>query len=431
MTSLDATALAMGSGDVVRPLHNGYGFSSIPATIRGLLTAGRSAMGEGLAPDVMGNVPDRADQVILVLVDGMGWNQLARAQSRGAALREFFATGCVSRLTAQFPSTTAAHVTSLMSGEPVGRHGLYEWYVHEPAIDDVLETFLFSRARLKRAETLREEGVDPRAVYRFPRFADRLRSEGVETHIYQPGRFSGSTYNKYACAGADLFPWFTHAECVVELGRRVREIRAAGRRAWHYVYFPEYDSLVHHHGTSSESAFIMLEQIIRLIHEHVAMPLGSGGASDGDVVMMVTADHGAVDVDRSRVRYLNQIMPEIERDFRVGRSGKAIVPVGMYRDMMLFVRDERLEAVEAALTRELNGLARVRRVADLLRDGWFGESPSRSLLDRLGNLVILPSPGCAVWWYVKGVFEVWNLADHGGVSPDEMFIPFWVDSFRP
>ena len=46
----------------------------------------------------------------------------------------------------QFPSTTTAHVTTMHTGRPVGEHGLYEWHVHEPALDAIITPLLFSFA---------------------------------------------------------------------------------------------------------------------------------------------------------------------------------------------------------------------------------------------------------------------------------------------
>ena len=64
---------------------------------------------------------------------------------------------------------------------------------------------------------------------------------------------------------------------------------------------------------------------------------------------------------------------------------------------------------------------------DLVAAGYFGDAPpSRRFLDRVGNAVILPRPGRAVWWYEEGRFESRHPGDHGGLSPDEMEIPFGV-----
>ena len=46
----------------------------------------------------------------------------------------------------------------------------------------------------------------------------------------------------------------------------------------------------------------------------------------------------------------------------------------------------------------------------------------------MGNLVVLPYRGEAVWWYAQERFEQKYLGLHGGLTPQEMEIPLlgWV-----
>ena len=52
----------------------------------------------------------------------------------------------VEKLTAQFPSTTAAQITTIHTGQTVGEHGLFEWNYYEPVLDAVIAPLLFSFA---------------------------------------------------------------------------------------------------------------------------------------------------------------------------------------------------------------------------------------------------------------------------------------------
>ena len=75
------------------------------------------------------------------------------------------ADGTVAKLTTQFPSTTAAHVTTLHTGRPVVEHGVYEWNIYEPSIDALITPLMFSFAGDGERDTLRQAGADPRALY--------------------------------------------------------------------------------------------------------------------------------------------------------------------------------------------------------------------------------------------------------------------------
>ena len=93
----------------------------------------------------------------------------------------------------------------------------------------------------------------------------------------------------------------------------------------------------------------------------------------------------------------------------------------------MYVRDELLEEAHDFLARRLAGRAVVYRTADLIAAGFFGAAPvSEAFLGRLGNLVVLPYRGEAVWWYEKGRFGQKHFGHHGGLTPQEMEIPLLI-----
>ncbi len=83
---------------------------------------------------------------------------------------------------------------------------------------------------------------------------------------------------------------------------------------------------------------------------------------------------------------------------------------------------------KARLAELLAGVAEVRTVDALLREGLFGANVTEALTSRLANLVVLPAPGEAAYWLEPGVFEQRFLGQHGGLSDNEMAIPLvsWV-----
>src|SRR5579872_4976398 len=109
---------------LVRPLYDSYCFANLPASIAYFLS------GEGqhtLPADVFEGLPARFDRVILFFIDAFGWRFFERYASKYTALKTFAQHGIVSKLTSQFPSTTAAHVTCIHTGLNVGQSGIYEW----------------------------------------------------------------------------------------------------------------------------------------------------------------------------------------------------------------------------------------------------------------------------------------------------------------
>src|SRR5256885_3303284 len=161
-TSLNAVSSSTFSQQSVKPLYDSYCFSNIPQTIEFLLTGeGQSA----LPLDVFGDLPTRYDRVILFFVDAFGWRFFERYAEKYEFLKTVLKHGAVSKMTSQFPSTTAAHVTCIHTGLNVGQSGVYEWNYYEPLVDEVITPLLLSYAGDKERDSLKRSGIPSDAFY--------------------------------------------------------------------------------------------------------------------------------------------------------------------------------------------------------------------------------------------------------------------------
>jgi hypothetical protein len=145
-----------------------------------------------------------------------------------------------------------------------------------------------------------------------------------------------------------------------------------------------------------------------------------------DCLLVVTADHGLVEVDPSTTIYLNldRRFADLEHLLRRNRRGELLVPAGSCRDMFLYIPDHKLREAQTWLGRELAGRAEVWLTDDLVEQGLFGRgSVSETFRARAGNLVILPYRNEAVWWYERGRFEQNYFGHHGGLTRQEVEIP--------
>ena len=120
----------------VKPRYDSGGFAGIPARIRDACTSGKY------------------DAVVLFLVDGFGWRFFEKFQEM-PFLKRLTTNGKVEKLTSQFPSTTAAHLTTIHTGLPVGQSGVFEWFYYEPLLDRVIAPLLFSYAGDQERDTLK------------------------------------------------------------------------------------------------------------------------------------------------------------------------------------------------------------------------------------------------------------------------------------
>ena len=362
----------------------------------------------GLAADVIGDLDRRWDRVALVVVDALGWSAAERHAGH-RFLRRVAGQGVVARLTAQFPSTTAAHMPTLHTGRPLAETGIYEWFQYEPALDAIIAPLLFSLAGDADRETLAAR-LDPEALFPSATVYERLRAAGVAVFAIHPAAITATTPSRMLLRGADVRPFASPAAALAEL----RAALALPAPAYAVAYLDAVDAAGHLCGPSSceydEAVVAVLDGLESLAE------------AGGDALLVVTADHGQVDVDPERTVFVNQAWPEISEHLRRGPDGRPLAPAGSARDLFLHVLSGHVDEVVARLQSMLGDRAAVRRVEDLLGEGLFGDAGER-LLARLGDVVVLPRPGETVWWYEQGRFDMHFRGHHGGLSHDEMEIP--------
>jgi len=388
----------------VRPAYGGRSFADIPATVVRLLTGGRG----GLAPEILGSLDRRWTRVVLVVADGFGWS-VAERHADHPFLKRVEADGVLAKLTSQFPSTTSAHMTTLHTGVPVGESGIYEWFQYEPALDRLIAPLLFSYAGDDRRETLRGSGLDPAALYPRETIYERLAAAEVAAHAVQHAAIADTTFSRAMLRGAAVRPFTADDGWVAET--------AAAGPGYTVAYVDDVDAVGHEHGPDSGA------------HAAAATGVLDGLATlaellraDGETLLLVTADHGQVRVHPATTVYVNERLPELARHLRGGDDGRPLAPAGSARDLFLHVLPGHLDDVEWLLEDLLGETAEVRPTHELIDEGVFGAAGPR-LRERIGEVVVLPKPGESVWWREPGRFDMRFRGHHGGLSPDEMFIP--------
>jgi len=392
--------------DWCRPEQGTRCFDQLPATLERLLTGA----GEGQALDEP-LLRERFERVVLVYFDAFGWAFLER-HSAHPLFERARAGGLLTQLTAQFPSTTTAQVTTIHSGLPVSEHGLYEWHVYEPSLDRLITPLLFSFAGDGMRGSLLGR-IDPDALFPTDSLYARLVEAGVPSKVVLPAAIAGSAPNIALLRGTEVLP---HASADNGLTVASRALADGARYA--HVYLDELDSLMHAVGPDDPLA----EAGARVVLDALAAATFPPGT-----LVLLTSDHGMSPVDPARTVYVHELWPELADHLEVGADGKPLAPAGSCRDLFLHVRDGRVETVCTGLGERLDGVADVVPVDELVAQGIFSE-PSPRLRARLANVVVLPRYGEAVYWHEPGRFVQQLHGQHGGLSAQEMEVPLvaWV-----
>jgi hypothetical protein len=162
-------------------------------------------------------IPDRVkiafasgkyNAVVLFLVDAFGWRFFERFQD-APFIKRMAKYGRIEKLISQFPSTTAAHVTTIHTGWPVGQSGVYEWYYYEPQLDAIIAPLLFSYAGSPYRESLTSTGIHPPLIYPRGFFYPELKKLDVNPYVFAIRDYTPSTYSNVVMAGADQYSFKT------------------------------------------------------------------------------------------------------------------------------------------------------------------------------------------------------------------------------
>ncbi|BDO42461.1 nucleotide pyrophosphatase [Cellulomonas sp. NTE-D12] len=213
-----------------------------------------------------------AERVCVVLVDGLGHTNLSQRSGHAPFLRSLLLDSAP--LTTTFPSTTATAMGTFGTGLPPGRTAMLGYTVRDPATGRLGN--LVSWTDLPPAETWQPE----RSVL------GRLADAGVRVLSVGPARFEGSGLTRAALSGATYRPAESLDQRVDVVARELRRPGVA------YLYWGDVDKVGHHAGCDSWEWGDALEALDAQL-ARLARLLPSG------TLLLVTADHGMVDVDPS------------------------------------------------------------------------------------------------------------------------------------
>jgi hypothetical protein len=399
----------------VRPDYAGYCLSNIPSTVLSIF--GLNENRPVLPKDALGYVDTSGiENVVLLLCDGLGYNEWQRQSNKG-----FFGAlskkGSVRPITTVFPSTTAAALTTVCTGLTPQEHGLPEWYVYMEELGEVVVTLPFTRVGEFGRDTLKGE-LDPSSLFDGRTIFQRLKEGGVTCMSSTNRSLANTAYSRISRAGSDVMAYASASDLTVSLRRFVEGSTGPN---FVYVYWSFVDTIEHIYGPNTDEAQVEASLISHALEEGFLSKLGREAAKK--TLILVTADHGQLNVDPKEVLYMNRFV-KLTKSLKRAPSGKMIPPWGSARDSYMSVDEERLDQTKEYLEKKLEGIASVLKTEDAVNQGLFGiNKPSRKFRRRVGNLMVLPHGKKTVWFrYKKG--DSLNLrGHHGGLTEDEMTIP--------
>lgn len=399
--------------ELVRPIYDGYSFALLPATLHFLLTGER--IGPLLAADCFGGDYPKPRRIILFFVDSFGWRFWERYWDRSVLLRRVVEHGVLTPVSALFPSTTAASVTTLNLGVLPAQHAVYEWNLYVPTYGETIQSLAFATLGRDSISCLRKGYDVGEMIVGRETAHHRLARHGVRSIQLGHRNYIGGPYNRVVSAGADVRGHRSWPEALTHLRDALDETSSTGDAALINLYWGGLDHAAHVHGPGSA---VHDAEVIAFL---AAMDVLLADVRVKDALVIFTADHGHVRAIDDKTHYVNECWPEISGCLARSATGGTIWPNGSPRDMFLHVAPEFRDLVVETLRNGLEGQAEVLPMDDAVGEGLFGpQSISDELRRRLGDVLVLPCPGHFVWWREPGLVENPFLGHHGGLSIDEM-----------
>ncbi len=321
-----------------------------------------------------------ADQVVLLVLDGLGFEQLTANRDVAPALSAMHGRA----ITSVVPTTTATALTSITTGSPPAAHGIvgYRMHVAGSVLNVLRWTVASGDAR---------QSIPPSSLQH------RLPFAGREVPVVSRAEFARSGFSEAHLAGSRLVGWRLPSSIGVE----VSALLGAGER-FVYAYYDGVDKVAHEHGLG-EHYRAELSFADRIVADLLArLPAGAA--------LVVTADHGQVEVPEPAIELPPELLADVE-----GFSGE-----GRFR--WLHAWPGRAQALAAACLDRFDDVAWVRTRRQLITESWFGGQLTPAVAALLGDVALVARQPVA-FSDPADTGELRLLARHGSVTSAEMLVP--------
>jgi len=324
-----------------------------------------------------------AHQVVLFVVDGLGWEQLQARRDRTPTL----AAMSGGPVTTVAPSTTSTALTSLTTGLPPGEHGVvgYRIAVH----GEVLNVLRWTTAAGDAHQSIPPSKLQPIAPFLGERPPVVTRAE------YRRSGFTGAHLDP-----ARFWGYRTLSTMVTEVDRLVR-----ASEPFVYAYYDGLDKVAHEYGLGEhyEAELAWIDHTV----ERILTALRPGCA------LVVTADHGQVEVGANVVPLAGEVLSQCSM-----QSGE-----GRFR--WLHARAGRARALWEAAREHHGDDAWVMTRDEIVSQAWLGPMVTEAALARLGDVALVARTDIAFHDPLDtGPYEL--VGRHGSLTSAEMLVPLLV-----
>lgn len=331
-----------------------------------------------------------ASRYVVVVVDGMG-AELLRDNTDSAP----FLSGLtpVEGLVCGVPSTTATSLTSLSTGVRPGRHGMAGYTCRVPDTGRRMNLLTW------------DQPVEPEMWQPHRSVLAQVGDFGVTADVVNDAKFEGSGLTRCTHRGVT----YQGVNSTWERLDVLIDVVEQSPRSLVYAYDARLDHAGHAYGCRSVE---WSEALLAIDADIAEMRAGL----PADTVLLVTADHGMIDIPKDD-RFDLDTVPAL-------REGVDLV-AGEARFRYVYARPGATEDVLGRWRDVIGERAIVERREDLT--DWFGPLDD-DVRDRFGDIVVAALDDFAVFSSADFPQEFLLTGFHGSVSEAELTIPLLVSA---
>ena len=323
--------------------------------------------------------------IVVILLDGMGKVILERHLKEAGSFRSHLA-GIYS---STFCSTTVAATTSVMSGLQPCEHAWLGWDCYYPQIDENVTVFL------NKIQGTEKPAADYNVAWTFTPYenvVNKIKKSGKEAHLIAPFLDKEIDSFEKICK---------HIKNICK--SKAKPSGAPECPRYIYAYWNQPDGLLHKHGCGSSEVH---ECVVDLEKQVAGL-----AAELEDTLIVVTADHGHIDINNVRIEDYLELYDCLIRH-------PSLEP----RVLNLFIKDGKKDFFEKEFNRLFGDKFLLMSVEEVIAKNLMGTGMHHKMFrSMLGDYIAIATSDLSFDLVGSNLKSM-----HGSLTPDEMEIPLIV-----
>lgn len=393
----------------IRPHYSKYSLPNLSATVLDHFQGKRT---DAIDDELLSEVLEGSETIILILVDGLGYNFLKRSIKGGGSdiMRALSDSGLIIPITSTFPTTTTTALTSVNTALTPQEHGIIGHTMFLKEFGTVANMIKFTPATEPISGGLVRAGLVPEDYLGSQTIYESLASTGVESTVLTKSIYLHSILSRILHKGSSIIPFINPADLFTSLAKQVE-----ARVPLIFCYWDSLDTGSHIYGPDTEEVQAIFRNFLFSFYNEFIKKLSPTKLRKTSLLM--TGDHGLVGVNRSDSIMANDY-PDLMKNLERPPSGDSRVSFlkvtsGREDDVIRFFDD-------------FTGKLDIFRSDDLFEHSFFGKGTVREgVRESIGDLTVLSKRKGVTfrYRYKKSKDETFLRGHHGGLTEDELFVP--------